>query len=236
MECIFGPEIFHISYQEAVALGLTVPIFVDWLPVRLAKNPVKGYSQDIAKKRWGIWRNLERNYKVAQRAGAFDDDTQVLVLLQSIEHAVHLHQFLPQFEMCYGSMKAVDLQGFRNHDLLSADYKPVDAAKRENMRAAFEAGTLKKVIATDIWATGVDFPELQELVRADERDSPILGGQGPARVSRTHDVSGKRYGRVTDFADFWDDRFKAKARRRFNIYKKYGWEQSWPSGKRQISA
>jgi len=232
MEMLFGPEIFRLSYQEAVRLGIVVPITVSWVPVYLDRNPVQGYKHATAKKRWGVWRNHERNAIVAQTAREVPDDEQTLILLESIEHAVYLHQFLPEYELCYGQMDTSSLASYKANGLLSRDYQPVDAAKRRWLRESFESGQLKKVIATDVWATGVDFPSLSELVRADERDSPILSGQGPPRVSRICEEHGKEHGRVRDFIDQFDERLRRKSLGRKRVYEKYGWHQEWNEGQR----
>lgn len=234
LEMFFGPEIFRLSYDEAVSLGLTAPIYVRWLPVRLPYNPAAGKTSSTSRKRWGIWRNNDRNYMIAQDArSAYPADHQVLMLVETIEHAIYLWQFLPEYHLCYGNLDEEDFEGYKRSRLLPESFVPVDAAIRENMRQAFSQGTLKKVIATDVWATGVDFRPLQTLYRVDARDSSILATQAPGRVGRTFD--GKSYGEVVDCADFWDAGFKRKARTKFRLYQAQGWLQHWPRGERQIS-
>jgi len=103
------------------------------------------------------------------------------------------------------------------------------------MREQFETGELKRVIATDVWATGVDFEALQVLYRVDARESQILDTQGPGRVSRIHPASGKEYGEVIDCLDAFDKTLKRKSETRKRHYAALGWSQDWPSGRRQIS-
>ena len=98
------------------------------------------------------------------------------------------------------------------------------------MRSQFEAGTLRRVIATDVWATGVDFEQLNVLVRADDRDSDIVDVQGPGRVSRTYtapDGTVKEFGEVIDCMDTFDPTFYRKSAGRRDSYKLLGWEQNW---------
>lgn len=228
MESLFGPEIFKLTYQQAVELGLVVPIRVEWLPCRMLTNPTKGKTTDTAKKRHGIWRNKVRNQLIADHVRKDDPNDQTLILLESIEHAIFLGRLLPEFEICYGSIDPKKLQQYRQWELVPQHYVGVTPDIRERMRCAFEDGTLKKVIATDVWSTGVDFPQLTHLFRADERDSAILSGQGPARVSRIHAESNKKFGRVTDIVDMFDDRLRGKSMTRRRAYKRFGWEQIWP--------
>jgi superfamily II DNA or RNA helicase len=93
------------------------------------------------------------------------------------------------------------------------------------MSKDFEAGTLKKVIATDVWSTGVDFPQLSVLIRADARASEIMDVQAPGRVVRRHDASGKDHGLVIDCMDYFDGALMRRSIERKRTYTKQGWEQ-----------
>jgi len=231
MEALFGPVIFELSYSEGIELGLVVPIFVRWVPVNMDDNPVHNKT-GVPRKRWGIWRNETRNMIIADTAREFPD-RQALILVETIEHAVFLGSYLPEFSLCYGKMDESDLDFYKRNGRVPQDYQPVTPETRERMRKEFEAGTLRKVIATDVWSTGVDFPHLSVLLRGDERDGEIQSSQGPARPSRLQD--GKEYAIVIDFVDNFDTKLKAKARSRYRRYKSLGWEQDWPEGRRQIS-
>lgn len=232
LEAMFGPTIFRLTYQEAQRLGLVVPIQVNWLPLRMTKNPIGKYVDDTAIARHGLWRNAARNQLIADFAKTIPDDVQTLILVSKIEHAVYLRQLLPSYQLCYGNMDKDQMAEFKSLGLLPAEYLPITPDSRERMRGDFEDGRLKKVIATDVWATGVDFPQLEELIRADGRASSILAGQGPGRVSRICPDINKGYGRVTDVADFFDDRLCDRSRRRYRAYAKYGWSQTWPNALR----
>jgi superfamily II DNA or RNA helicase len=236
LEMFFGPEIFRLLYPEAVELGLVVPIHVRWLPIHLTHNPALDKT-GITKMRWGIWRNQDRNKMIADdvRANYPDPDTQVLILVDKVDHAVHLAQFLPEFSLCYGSMNEDKLEMYKRNHYLSENFAPTTPEVRERMRREFEAGKLKRVIATDIWATGVDFERLQVLYRADARESEIMDAQGPGRVSRLCDATGKESGEIVDCMDAFDKGFLRKSRSRKSSYKTLGWSQDWPSGRRQIS-
>jgi len=237
LEMFFGKQIFHLSYQEAVSLGLVVPIHVRWIPMRLSHNPAAG-KDGVTKMRWGIWRNQERNALIAQdvRANYTDPDTQILILTATVDHAIMLWQNLPDFALCYGeSMDAEDIERYKRNHYLPQNFIEVTTERRNQLRDAFEAGTLKRVIATDVWSTGVDFQQLQVLYRTDARDSANLDTQAGCRASRISPATGKAYGEVVDCCDLWDDGFKRKSGSRRRHYNDLGWSQDWPSGRRQIS-
>ena len=98
LESLFGRPIFYLPYPEAVKLGLVVPIRVEWADVCLDRNPCGG-MEDVRKKRWGLWQNDGRNQVIADKALSFGDDEQVLVTVETIEHAIHLRKFLPGFTL-----------------------------------------------------------------------------------------------------------------------------------------
>lgn len=237
LELFFGRTIFKLSYQEAVSLGLVVPIHVRWLPIRMDYNPAKDKT-GVPKMRWGIWRNQVRNQAIANdiRSNYPDPNTQILILVATVDHAIMLWQFLPEFALCYGnSLDQSDVERYQRNHYLPQNFIPTTPDVREQMRQAFEAGSLKRVIATDVWSTGVDFAQLQVLYRADARESENMDAQGPARVSRISPSTGKEVGEVVDCCDTFDKTFKRKSETRRRHYNALGWTQDWPGGRRQIS-
>ena len=235
LEPLFGPMVFDLPYQQAVELGLVVPVRVSWLPVRLSHNPAERYSHRVARKRHGIWTNYERNRMIADAVLAYPEDHQILILVETIEHAVHLGLHLPEFQLVYGQMAPKDYVAYKRNKLLPADYKPLNEGVKHKMRSQFESGELRRVIATDVWATGVDFEQLNVLVRADDRDSDIADVQGPGRVSRLYtapDGSQKEYGEVVDCMDIFDSTFYRKSMGRKKSYASLGWEQNWNDAQR----
>jgi superfamily II DNA or RNA helicase len=224
LEAIFGPRIFEMSYDEAVASNLVVPIKVEWINVDCV-NPC-GDLNGVPKERWGIWRNEVRNLAIAEKAKEYSADDQVLIMVKSVEHAVYLKQVLPDFKLCYDTMDTDDYQRYVKKGLIDpADEPLMVPARRENMRVKFERGELKKVISTDVWSTGVDFAQLAVLIRADARASKIVDIQAPGRVARKHDPSGKSSGLVIDCMDNFDFSFMNRSRSRRLSYKKMGWEE-----------
>lgn len=228
LELLFGPAIYTLTYPQALKLGLVVPIHVRWLPIRLATNPASG-RDDVGRKRWGIWRNDGRNQAIAAdiRQHYPDNSQQILVLVATLEHAVMLWQYLPEFSLCYGGITRDKVDKYVRSGLLPAGFVATTPEIRNQLRQQFETGELRRVIATDVWATGVDFPQLPVLYRADGRGSEIMDAQGPGRVSRT--AEGKVAGKVIDCCDFFDPGFFRMSKSRRRSYTKMGWSQEWPS-------
>lgn len=225
MESLFGWTIFYLPYQEAVSLGLVVPIRVEWSNVKLQTNPCAGL-EDVHRKRWGLWRNAERNEIIAQKAKSFAPDEQVLICVDTIEHAVHLWQHLKDqgYALVYNEMDEGDLRGYKRDGLLPEDFPEMTPQLKESYRQDFESGKLKKAIST-MWDVGIDPRELTALIRADAADSSIDDIQAPGRVSRTHSDSNKQLGIVCDFLDQFDQGYHRRAKKRQSRYASTGWEQ-----------
>ena len=235
LEPLFGPMIFDMPYQQAVELGLVVPVRVNWLPIRLLHNPAERYNNRVARKRHGIWTNYDRNRIIAHAVRQYPDTHQILILVETIEHAVHLGKHLPEFTLMYSNMSSQDYFAYKRQKLLPENYTTLTDYQKHELRSQFEAGTLRRVIATDVWSTGVDFEQLNVLVRADDRDSDIVDVQGPGRVSRIYtspDGAKKEFGEVLDCMDTFDPTFYRKSVGRRNSYKLLGWEQNWNEAQR----
>lgn len=226
LELFCGPEIFRLTYSEAVELGLVVPIRVRWINVRVTPNPVAACAQSV-KMRHGVWRNTVRNATIAAdvRENYKDPDTQILILCATVDHAIHLWQHLREFSLCFSNVEKLSTQWYISQNLLPHGFETVTPAVRESMRKRFAEGSLKRVIATDVWMTGVDFTPLQVLYRVDGRASAIKDAQGPGRVSRLHD--GKLFGEVVDCYDTFDPGFRRRSDTRRRNYASFGWTQTF---------
>lgn len=225
LELLFGVPLFKMSYQEAQSQGLVVPITVRWLPIQMEVNPCSGMD-GVRMMRHGIWTNSARNEAIAEdiRRHYSNPETQILVLCQSVEHAVHLWNALPDFELCYGTISPQQIATYKRMGLLPETFTPMSAKHREELRQGFADGRVKRVIATDVWATGVDFVNLAVLYRTDARASEIIDNQGPGRLSRT--AAGKNGAVLVDCWDLFDSRFTRRSAQRKAHYKKLGWHQT----------
>lgn len=232
LEMFFGPEIFRLLYPEAVELGLVVPIHVRWLKLDSDVNPADGKS-GVPKLRWGIWRHDRRHALIAQDVRTmYTNNEQILIAVATLDHAIHLWRHLPDFELCYAAKDEKELDGYKESRLLPPNFKPMTQARRDALRTGFEEGTVRRVIATDVWSTGVNFERLQVLYRADARESVTMDSQWGGRPSRIFE--GKASSEIIDIVDCWDIGFKRKSEVRRRHYKAHGWSQDWPIGRRQV--
>ncbi len=232
MHGVFGPIIYRVSYSQSQGAGLIVPIQVKWSSVNLDVNPVasaKSYTNStVETKRHGFWRNDERNAVIANDAKQYDDDTQVLIVVETIEHAMNLKKHLPDFTLVYreNGISERDKQKYVKQGCIEHSEKIVDLELRQKHTKDFESGKLKKAIVTTIWNVGVSFNKLQVLIRADGSSSSINDIQIPGRVSRI--AEGKECGIVHDYLDQFDAGLARRAKKRASNYKNMGWSQEFP--------
>jgi hypothetical protein len=235
MEGLAGPTIFYMDYPTAQRLGLVVPIIVQWLDVLMAYNPIQGYSHLVMRKKFGFWRN---DYRNAILAGAFsslaESGHQVLALVDTVDHAVHLRRHLPGWELCYSeaalqenseeSDRESRFETYVRDGLMSPD-EQMTASRRENMRRAFEDRRLTKAIATGVWSVGVSFDSLQVLGRCGGGASETGNVQQPGRVCRVDAASGKECGIVIDTNDYFDSTTSEWSADRRRSYHRREWTQ-----------
>lgn len=232
LEGVFGPPIIEIPYEEAVnppdgSDPCVVQVRVLWQDVVMDVDPCEGYEDDTAIRRNGIWRNKVRNEKIAEVARRFQKE-QVLIVVDTIEHACFLKKNLPEFTLVY-SEEGLDperRERFTRWGLINNDEPQMTAERRYKLKRAFERGKLRKVIATSVWNRGVNFRQLQVLIRADAKSSPVADKQIPGRLSRI--AKDKPYGMLVDFYDQFSKVFENKAARRKTQYRKMKWEQIEP--------
>jgi superfamily II DNA or RNA helicase len=198
MRGLAGPKLLEITMSDAVDENMIVPVEVRWVPVRLNYNPVEKIK-DIYIKHSGIWFNAARNKLIAAVARAHEQE-QTLIMVETLKHAQALQKLLPHYTIMHGEKKL-----------------------RQDLERAFKNGTLRHVISTMCWKQGVDFPQLQILIRADGQSSNIASVQIGGRVTR---LSGdKAVGIVYDFYDYWDPFFIERTNTRKKTYHKCGWSQ-----------
>jgi superfamily II DNA or RNA helicase len=224
-EALFGPRICRVTYQEAQEDGSVAPIRVLVYSCE-GMRPVE-FDTTSALDRHGLWRHVGRNALIAKAVAdareRLGENAQIMVSVKTVEHAVFLRRYLPGFELVYANMQKDKRTRWVGAGLLPKDYKPLDSEAREELRKKFASGELRCVIATGTWSTGVDFPKLDVLIRADSQAGIIPSTQIPGRVTR----AGKEAGYVVDFDDSHNGTLNGRALRRFGIYKKKGWGLEW---------
>lgn len=224
---IFGPIVFSVDYQQAQEADMVVPIEVHWSSVIMDYDPC-GSWEDIEKKRHGIWKNDYRNQVIAEDARKYDDNTQVLITVDTLEHAMNLKRLLPDFSLVYmeNGLSESDRARYAKQGLCKPDEPLMDLDRRMKLTKDFEKGKLKKAICTTVWNVGVSFNNLAVLIRASGGGSAINDIQIPGRVSRI--AEGKTHGIVHDYLDQFNRGMKMQAASRAKTYDRNKWKQIFP--------
>jgi superfamily II DNA or RNA helicase len=235
IEGIFGPVRHRRTYQQAVNDKEIPPILVFWRKSpRWTVRPVPEKYQgrrDVWHKRFALWRNLPRNKMIGADARYWRDKRgkQVLITVATLEHALYLrrHGGLHDFAIVFAPDKDTSPSKVRQllkAGLISSPSELRRSAKQADwLKRQFETGRLRGAIATSTWNVGVNFRQLQVLLRADGAKRDIDSVQIPGRLSRFTD--GKTYGILIDYDDRFDTKTKNDAQHRESRYGKLGWKQ-----------
>jgi len=233
-EALIGPIIHDVQYTTVVDKGFIAPIKVAFLdlpvyPGLTQRYPaIDEYKLRIAKKRWGYWRNKLRNELLAAAIKTLPTrfnlgaTPQILVLVETVEHAFRLKELLPDFELVYSALSKKLLYRLQSEKIVTPDYKPITNKQRQQLLRRFEEGSLRKVIATSCWGEGVDFIHLDVVVNAAGTYSSITTIQWAGRGSRINNA--KQFGLLIDVYDKWNTWTERKSQARRREYKKHNWE------------
>ena len=214
-----GPMIFNADYNEVAKAGSVVPIVVQWL--RPPCQPMRLPELIVERKRLGYWENSARNSYIAKVAREFyNSGLQTLILVETVDHAMNIKQFLPEFEVCYAGVKK------------EGNFPKISQKQRDDLRMKFLSRELMGCIATGVWSTGVSFDGLEVLIRADGLASKTASVQFPGRVSRICPDINKSAGLVVDFWDDFNERTLRSTKARSKVYASNGWVQYGPDGRR----
>jgi len=232
IECLVGPVIFEIPYDEVVSAGDISQIRVAMMSLKREDcgTQISGaYKMQVAKKRNAYWRNNVRNRLLVEATLHLPSaygliEPQTLILTKTLEHALRIQAMLPAFQVVYGSLSRDQRERLTTLGLLPDDYRPLTTKQRELLLDEFEAGTLRNVIATGCWGEGIDPVHLEVIVNASGEASKILTTQWGGRASRLTPGGHKKFGLLIDCQDEWDPWTLHRAYARRNTYKKHGWE------------
>lgn len=227
IEAMFGRPAFKVSYQQAQQLKLVTPIEVRWRSMYLERDPAAGISHPVFRHKAAIHCNVARNQDIAAVVRQHPEE-QVLILVDRARHALILGQLLPEFTLVFQSVAPSVWRECYREGIIPQSYVPPTNEQLLRYRDAFKAGELRKVIATNMWSTGVSFDQLSVLVRADGQAGFIIDTQAPPRTSRRHD--GKEVAIVYDWLDQFNSIYAGRARRRGKTYEEHGWTQIFPVG------
>lgn len=224
LDGFFGPVIAEMDHAEAVARKLVAPICVVWVPVHAYRDPIRLSDQIDQRQRYGLWQYPQRNRLIASVARMFNEEEQVLISVKKIEHALYIRQYLPEFTVVHGVQNTHSSNlGMFEAMGLTHGLPPMTSERLQNLKKRFSDGTLKKVIATDVWKHGVNFPHLSVVIRAEGTDSIVSDTQWPGRTSRLQE--GKSVGLVFDFTDEYDHTLWRKAVQRQQRYSQQNYKQ-----------
>lgn len=103
----------------------------------------------------------------------------------------------------------------------SSSYEALKDCDVESIKADLRSSKITRVIATTVFKQGVDFPDLQAVVRMDGMTGRIpsvqIGGR-PGRITET-----KQVGIVIDFMDDYGSYFLNRSYERKEKYEEEGW-------------
>jgi superfamily II DNA or RNA helicase len=224
VEALFGPVIHVTTYQEAQSRGNVVPIIVVMRSV-LQGPGITSFNSTVIN-RHGIWRNEIRNRLIASDMASFTKNgEQLLVSVGVVEHGLELLRFAPGTPFVYSNMDLSLRKRYEDKNVIQKGQHPITLHDRERMQSQFERGELRCAIST-CWKRGVDFKQLQVLIRADGTASGIDNIQLPGRLSRTFE--GKECGVLVDYLDEFHPTLNRRAKDRMKDYRKRGWPVIMP--------
>jgi len=219
-EALFGPIIHVTEYEESQKLGNIVPIRVLMRSVMVGPSLTAMNSQVLNK--FGIWCNTERNKRIADDAMEFSKNgEQIFITVKTVIHGLELLRFLKgSFTFVYAQMDRSLRKRYEREGVIVPGEHPLTTNERLRLQEEFEAGRLRRVIAT-CWKHGVSFDHLQVLSRADGLATDIDSVQLPGRLSRLDDD--KDYGLLLDYMDQFNSTLHNRAKKRVRMYRKKKW-------------
>jgi superfamily II DNA or RNA helicase len=222
VEAAFGPIIAEVEYQDVQKSGGVVPIEARIYSCAGMRDDT--FVTTTSMERHLLWRNRERNQLIAKMVKEarllYGDDAQILISVAKVDHAVNLGKLLPDFELVYRNMDKGDRFRWERDGLIPPGVHPLSPKRRAELEIGFRDGTIKRAIAT-CWGTGMDFPQLNVIIRADAAGGKIANTQIPGRVTRSS--NGKTVGIVMDLDDCFNQKLARRAQSRFALYRKKGW-------------
>lgn len=224
-EAIYGPVLARVGYQEAVKTNNVVQLQVRMYHV--AEGPALDWCENKTYvDRHGLWLHSYRNNLIAKVVREIEQevgDEQILVMVDTFEHAYALGNLLPEYAIITGTPSPARVKRLRRAKIMTKDQKICTPKDREEYRVAFEERRLMKAISNKVWRQGVDFRDLRVLIRADGSASAIDAGQIPGRLSRLGDKTLKSGGILIDFVDEFTGQLMGRSMARLRSYNKNGW-------------
>lgn len=224
LESVFGPVVHQVTYKQAQQAKMVSPIKVKMLDPGITVDLVDGMKSGPLRDRVGIWRNLLRNNFISQHCNTYTPQDQLLILVSTVDHAYHLKSLLPDFEVCYAPSDLNDSsrENFIHRGLLLPSEPTMTTRRRRMLKTGFADCSVKKVIATKVWARGLNFHKLAVLFRADGGYDDRNTRQMSGRLSRL-DIT-KTDATLLDLWDSWSTPFLSRSRSRKRTYIDLGFD------------
>jgi superfamily II DNA or RNA helicase len=144
MEALFGRFLIEVSYQDAVDMGNVVPIDVYMVRV---PGRIRVSNSSYENKRLSYWTNDVRNDLIAKVAKRVPDDEQCLIMVETLEHAVHLHKRLPDYTLVHFGSVQLEYHAY--------EWRRLSARERSRSKSWVQTGECEFRLATS-----EDGPEL----------------------------------------------------------------------------
>lgn len=224
LESVFGPVVHEVTYSQAQSAKMVVPIKVEMHTPKIDIDLVANMDSGPARDRIGIWRNQLRNEFIAELCKRYNDDQQVLILVDKVDHAYRLKSLLPDFEVCYAPSDSNEdkREKYIDYGILDKSEPVMTTKRRKQLKQGFADCSIKKVIATKVWARGLNFHKLAVLIRADGGYDDRNSRQVSGRLSRT--AANKSLATLVDIWDDWSPAFLARSRSRKRTYADLGFD------------
>jgi superfamily II DNA or RNA helicase len=114
MEALFGRFLIEVSYQDAVEMGNVVPIDVYMVRV---PGRIRQSRSSYENKRLSYWTNDIRNDKIAEVAKKVPKDDQCLIMVETLEHAIHLNKRLPEYTVVHFGAVSLEYHAYEFREL-----------------------------------------------------------------------------------------------------------------------
>lgn len=232
---LFGPVIYDMGYQEAQKLGNVVPVKVQWLQCRDYPR-MSPYATKVDTKRACVWENGPRNRLAVEYVREHcDENSRILILVETVEHALVLKKELPEFTVVTGQLTKDSLKRHERRGLVDDDFEPLSQDDRADICRKFTEGEVRRVIGTDTMVQGVDIPPLDTVILMSGRSSEVKALQGAGRAVRV--CEGKEHATIVDIQDsYMCETLFRTSMARHKQYENNGWTQlSYESRGRTVS-
>lgn len=221
IEGLFGPVIYRKLHEQARDEGLVCPIVVH---IYRITGPAMSGDVWLDRMYIGYIRNNLRNERIAMAVRKYNGLSTIVLAQNNLEHLFRLHRYLPDFVPVYagGGFSNARWNKLKKAGLIPEDYRRLYTGEESRIADQFRNGEINQAICTSVWKEGVDFPNLQVLVRADGMPGEIDAVQIPGRVARWGDEN-KEAGIIVDFIDDFGDTFKKRSEQRLAHYRALGY-------------